>query len=89
MMTVRFPSGLAVQYNDANFLNRTSGFWDLYTDSTKTKWIACVQESAGVLIEVVRPCSVTMTGPTVRNELEPLCKELRTIQRKLRKSPGK
>lgn len=55
MITVRYPSGFSVQYNDAVYLTYQNHGWELYTDQKKTKWIASIQNSAGVIIESVRP----------------------------------
>lgn len=80
MITVRFPSGLAVTYNEA-----THGLWDrgLYVIKTKRDgdWVASVVGDA--IIECTRPCRVEMEIQA--SELEPLAKEIRTLQRKLRK----
>lgn len=80
MMTVRFPSGLAVTYNGA-----THGLWDagryLLKDKKGGNIIAAVVGDA--IIECTRPCRVEMEIQA--SELEPLAKEIRTLQRKLRK----
>lgn len=57
MITVRFPNGQAIQYNDASYCTRSvNGYSDLYTKKDGT-WIAQVPNTA--LIESVRPCAIT------------------------------
>jgi hypothetical protein len=58
MITVRFPSGFSVQYNDACYLRYGSAADELYTaDPDKGgTWVATVQRSAGAVIEVRKPC---------------------------------
>jgi hypothetical protein len=60
MMTVRFPNGFSIQYNDASYAERhAEGYTDLYTakDPTTRRWVAQVP-NAGCVIEVVSPCRV-------------------------------
>ncbi len=57
MITVRFPTGVAVQFNDANFAARNAGgFTDLY-DRKDGRWIAQVP-TAGCIVEIGKPCRV-------------------------------
>lgn len=60
MLTVRFPDGVAVTYNTANFLSREADAWKLYTgDPIKGgEWVTTIQISAGCMVESVRPCRV-------------------------------
>ena len=58
MMTVRFPNGQAVTYNNARQLKYTEGAWHLYSDHAMTKWIVSIQLSSGCIIESVSPCRV-------------------------------
>lgn len=80
MMTVRFPNGQAVTYNDACWLTTDeSGNSRLYTEKDG-KWLATIQVSAGVIIECVRPCGVV-------NPIAPMIsmdKTLERVHRKLR-----
>lgn len=56
MITVRFPTGVAVQYNDANWVNRSShGYTDLY-DKQGGRWIAQVPNEC--IVEPTRACRV-------------------------------
>lgn len=60
MMTVRFPSGFSVQYNDANYASRTQwGYTDIYTKKDG-QWVAQVPNDA--LIEIVKPCETYFAG---------------------------
>ena len=61
MITVRFPSGVAVQYNTASYVLRSSDAWHLY-EQKDGKWVASIQMSAGVMIEAVPACAVTAPG---------------------------
>lgn len=58
MMTVRFASGLSVQYNEALFV----GPWGTEAVSLRDKEggraIAIVPHAAGAIIELQRPCRV-------------------------------
>lgn len=54
MITVRFASGFAIQYNDANYVQRTGDYTDLY-EKKDGRWIAQVPTAACV-VEVARPC---------------------------------
>lgn len=53
MITVRFPSGFSVQYNDANFIERHSEYSDL---RRKKDGEFLVQVPNSALIETVFPC---------------------------------
>jgi len=57
MMRVRYPNGQMIQYNRANSLHYKSHAWDLYTADPDEggSWIASIQTSAGVIVEVVEP----------------------------------
>lgn len=55
MMTVRFPTGVAVQFNEANYVIRGDRITDLY-DKKDGRWLAQVPNDC--LIEVVRACRV-------------------------------
>jgi hypothetical protein len=60
MLRVRYPNGTVLQYNDANHLYCDTTFpsWDLYSDSSKSRWIASIQLSSGAIVERVKPCAV-------------------------------
>jgi hypothetical protein len=57
MLTVRFPNGQAVTYNDANFCRYTEHTFNLWTKEGGT-WIATITYESGAIIEAVPPCKV-------------------------------
>lgn len=83
MLIVRFPNGQAIQYNDANFLSCHQGTWVLYSNESKEKWIASIQESAGAIVEAVRACDVW--DATRRNQDQIIKSELVLIQKRISK----
>lgn len=63
MIRVRYPTGLVVTYNSANYLVRCGdNGWQLYEDSTKQTIVASIQNAAGAAFEFKRPCSVHTEG---------------------------
>jgi hypothetical protein len=81
MMTVRFPNGQAVQYNNANFIERSSEYSDIYEHKDGI-WIAQVPNSC--VVEKIKPCRVYNPLATVSNEsLVELKKEVQALRRKL------
>lgn len=56
-MTVRFPNGQAVTYNDAMFCSYGNEIASLYTKEGG-RWIVSIPYESGALIETVRPCRV-------------------------------
>ena len=84
MMTVRYPSGVAVTYNGAGFLRYlNSGGMELYTaDPDKGgKWIATVQAGAGATVEVRSPCKVETAEMDVRRAAEILADRAGELER--------
>lgn len=71
MLRIRYPSGLVVQYNDAQQVVMGATSWDLYADPPNNKkWIASLQPSAGAIVEYYRPCSVEQSiAPTSLRDL--------------------
>lgn len=86
MMTVRFPNGQAIQYNDARHVNRHNEFTDLYT-CEDGRWIAQVPNSC--IIEGAIPCQVynplAEHGENLEKEITLLRKQLRKLSRELSK----
>jgi predicted transcriptional regulator len=58
MLTVRFPNGQVVQYNDANELFYADRYWELFQDKNRVGWVASIQVTAGVIVERHQPCAV-------------------------------
>lgn len=90
-MTVRFPDGISIQYNTANYVFRSAaGYTDLYTQKDG-QWIAQVPNSA--VIEVVSACRVYKATTDYRDDrLMQVEKELRNLKlavRKVLKANGK
>ena len=85
MMTVRFPNGQALQYNDA--MNLAHGNNEEYILRKKKGGdaIAFIQASAGAIVEFVQPCRVYNPLNNSDNEkIEQLTKEIRLLKRKLK-----
>ncbi len=81
MVTVRFPNGQAIQYNDGAYINRLSGYTDIYTKKDG-QFLAQVPNTC--IIEYVHPCRVYNPIANVPNEeLEALKKEIQSMKRKL------
>ena len=79
MMTVRFPNGQAVQYNDATFCNRSREYSDLWTKEGGT-WIAQIPNTC--IIENKPACRVY--NPLDRADIdERVAKELRAMRREI------
>jgi hypothetical protein len=87
MITVRFPSGFSIQYNDAGFVYRSTEYSDLYKSSEKKHWIAQVPNSC--VIELVPPCRtynpVGTDSDQVNASIATLSSEIRLMKRKLSK----
>jgi hypothetical protein len=81
MITVRFPTGVSVQYNDAAVVERGSDYSDLYTNRYKTCWVAQVPNSA--IIEIRSACAV-YTAPD-QSSIEKILDLLTRIERSLPK----
>ena len=81
MMTVRFPNGQAVQYNDAINFQHYSDKYNYLLDN-KGHWLALIPTEC--IIELVPPCRVynPLTDNT-NDKLEALSKEIRALRRKV------
>jgi len=56
MMTVRFPSGFSVQYNNAHHLSFHGDMMRLLTAAQDGQWICDIPVASGAIIEVSQPC---------------------------------
>lgn len=90
MLTVRFPSGVSIQYNDANHVIRQDGgYSDLYTHKDG-QWVAQVP-THGCVVERVRACRVydACAGDRAEQVLQNLeglpSGTLRTLKRRLKR----
>jgi hypothetical protein len=86
MMTVRFPNGFSIQYNDANFCSRGTVYTDLYVKEGG-KWIVQFPTTM-CLIENVSPCRTynAQHNDELLTELAYVRKELRTLKATIAKS---
>lgn len=85
MITVRFPTGFSIQYNDATYgLRNSAGYTDIYTEKGGT-FIA--QAPNDCLIEWVGPCRTYNAIPAEPDALLALTKEIRLLKRKLGVKP--
>lgn len=57
MLTVRFPTGVSVTYNTANYLHRENDVWRLYT-AKDGEWVASISPASGCLVEAIPACKV-------------------------------
>jgi ActR/RegA family two-component response regulator len=86
MMTVRYPNGQAIQYNDANYLQHgDNSTWILKTKQDGDP-IVFIQASAAAIVEFRHPCRVyDGTKKTESETIVQLAKEVRSMKRKLTK----
>jgi hypothetical protein len=89
MMTVRFPNGQAVQYNNAMWLEREETGWVL-KESKAGAFIAFVQASAGAIVEFRGPCRVydgikSDQLSRLETQVQTLTREIRSLKRKVAK----
>ena len=83
-MTVRFPNGQAVQYNDAYFIQWGENTHTLYTKEPSKGGSLIAKVPRECIVEWVRPCRVYNPIASVQNEeLESLKKEIQSMKRKL------
>lgn len=67
---------MSVQYNTANYCVRGNSGWQLYEEKDG-RWVCLIQCSAGVIIEAVPACSVTVPPvATVKSALQLIVHEL-------------
>jgi len=83
MLTVRFPNGQAIQYNDAKHVEYAGDFIYLYEKKGDAGW--SVQVPKECLIEAIRPCRIyNPLQESTNNKIELLIKEIRSLKRKLK-----
>ena len=90
MITVRFPTGFSVQYNEANYADQCGEGWYLYIGSdAKKRFVAFVP--AGALFEYRDPCRTYFAAnpnDTALNEARDLRHKLELAKRQIRKLKG-
>lgn len=81
MITVRFPTGVAVTYNEANFASWSGDRVRLLTKEGGTL-VASVGNGGGVIIEWRRPCQIEnpFTGETAERALKCLIENVRNLR---------
>ena len=95
MLTVRYPNGMAVQYNSATFLEHSANVWHLYTrrPSEGGKWVASVQVSAGVIVESASPCAIYSKRRVITGieeiSFDKLAKDIRKLTRTVERNAAK
>lgn len=82
MMTVRFPSGVAVTYNNANFLSYKTSAWELHTGNPDKggSWVCSIPLSTGCIVEVVQPCVVENATLTLKKALAHLANPVESLR---------
>ena len=70
MLRVRYPSGLVVQYDSANYLSYGDYAWQLWKDSKQQSWVASVQVSSGAIVEAAPPAQAALAHPRIQRGLQ-------------------
>lgn len=84
MMTVRYPNGQAIQYNDAMFLEHGNGTTWVLRKKQGGDPLAFIQASAGAIVEFVYPCRVYDGIRKIEDEkVAEITREIRSVKRKL------
>lgn len=81
MITVRFPSGFSIQYNDANYSSRETTQTVLWDSSLKKRIFAIVPNEC--VIEHRTPCR--MYNAVDSDGLDAIRKEISSLTRKIGK----
>jgi hypothetical protein len=76
MLTVRYPNGVSITYNTANFLRYTPSSWELYTRDPANggTWVASLMPSANAIVEATPACKMenpveNLTGEAALREV--------------------
>ena len=83
MMTVRFPTGVAVVYNDANFLSYKNHAWELYTadpDKKSGRWVCSIPVATGCIVEVMPACRVENASLTLKKAAHALATSMQSLR---------
>jgi hypothetical protein len=80
-LTVRFPSGVSMTYNDVNYIDWGDGeriYLKRKDEKGNFHWHATVLKSSGAVLEWVRPCQVMAAPiPAGKDMLQELCNAVR------------
>ena len=86
MFIVRFPSGVSITYNTAQFLRYRDDQrrWILYTsdpDKPGAEWVASIQPSSGAIVESIHACTVEnpAANPTGNGAVGLLIENIRSV----------
>lgn len=73
MMSVLFPTGVRVTYNEARFLRYVSAGVELYTadpaKDQKARWLVIIPASTGCIVEAEPACKTAIPGQLNDGEL--------------------
>ncbi len=84
MITVRFPNGQAVQYNDAHFVDWSYTTMARILTKEGGRIMALIPLPTNAIIEFTSPCCVyNPLTDTTNEQLRAMAKELRAIKRKV------
>lgn len=90
MMTVRFPNGQAVQYNDAYYITWGENHSSLYNKAPDKGGSLIARVPRECIIEWESPCRVYNPISSAPNEdLEALKKEVQSLKRLIYRKKGK
>jgi len=79
MMTVRFPTGVAVVYNDANYLVYRAGLWELYTKKDGG-WVCSIPTATGCIVESMPACRVENAALTLKKAAHTLATSMPSLR---------
>lgn len=83
-MTIRYPNGQSITYNNACFLSyKNNGAWELYEDKDEKRWVASIQATAGVILEVKTPCKIEnpIVDLTLRKAVEMVIEHIKCLSK--------
>ncbi len=83
MLTVRFPTGVAITYNNATKLYYNDDRWVLFTDDKEKggQWVCSIQKGAGAIVEAIHACAVEnpAANPTGNGAVDLLIGNIRSV----------
>lgn len=85
MLTVRFPTGVALTYNDAHDVEYNTFSKRFQLLNKKGEWVAVLTESTGCIIEADAPCSIKIPYNDFRAELRKLNRAIAELKPKTKK----
>jgi hypothetical protein len=79
MMTVRFPTGVAVVYNDANYLIYKDKVMELYTKKDG-HWVCSIPNAASCVVESMPACRVENAALTLKKAAHTLATSIQSLR---------